>query len=212
MYRTGDLGRRAGDGAVLFVGRLDDQVKIHGVRVELGEIEYHLRRHPAVMDAAAVLHPTGDGSGALTAYYVADPELSPPAVREHLAQYLPAGMLPQYIVPQEQLPANLHGKVDRKALPLPQELLYASEPAVAPSGETETWLAEVWRDILGLEVVSADRTFLDLGGDSLKAIRTVGQIYEDTGLEIELGVFFEDATVQSVARLIEGAAKGAGHA
>lgn len=206
VYRTGDLGRYGADDVVEFVGRLDNQVKINGIRVELGEVEHNLRRHPDITEAAAAAHPNAEGGLTLAAYFTSEQDLSADSVRRHLAGYMSVNTLPGHIVRLDSLPLNLHGKVDRKALPKPEDMLYADSGCSAPEGEIEEKLAVLWSQVLGIERVGVDRAFLDLGGDSLKAIRLVGQVFKNFGVELELGVLFEDATIRSVARqLVEDA-------
>ncbi|MBT3294596.1 MAG: non-ribosomal peptide synthetase [Verrucomicrobia bacterium] len=203
VYRTGDQGRLRDAQTVEFIGRLDHQVKLNGIRIELGEVEAHLRRHVQVTAAVAVIRNDNGTGDRLAAYFTAAVPLTPDALREHLSAYLPDAMQPTLFVQMEALPLNLHGKVDRKALPPPTALLYADDAFVAPQGETETRLATVWSALLGSEQVAADRTFVELGGDSLKAIRAVGEIYKAFGVEASLRVLFEQGTIQKLAAWID---------
>lgn len=203
VYRTGDLGRYRDDGTVEFIGRLDNQVKLNGIRIELGEVETTLLLHPQVHEAVSVVRRDGTDTARLVAYFTAAESLAPDTLREHLSAYLPANIQPGIFVQMETLPLNLHGKVDRKALPAPTDLLYESQDFVAPEGDTEIRLAEIWGALLGLASVAADRTFINLGGDSLKAIRAVGEIFKAFEVEVSLRSFFEEGTIRRLAQWLE---------
>ena len=151
----------------------------------------------------AVIRNDNGSEDRLVAYFTAAAPLTPEALRDHLAAYLPATMQPTLFVQMEALPLNLHGKVDRKALPPPSALLCDADAFVAPRGATETKLATVWSALLGRAQVAADRTFVELGGDSLKAIRAVGEIYKAFGVEASLRVRFEEGTIQKLAAWID---------
>ncbi|NQU41032.1 MAG: non-ribosomal peptide synthetase [Lentisphaerae bacterium] len=199
IYRTGDQGRYRADRTVEFIGRLDNQIKFNGIRIELGEVEAHLLQHPQVQEAVVIVHRDSDSESRLVAYFVAAERLDPESLREHLASYMPTNMHPNLFIQMDRLPLNLHGKIDRRALPAPTELLYESRDFVAPQGATETDLARIWGALLGLESVAADRTFVELGGDSLKAIRAIGELYKAFDIEVSLRVFFEQGTIQKLA-------------
>jgi amino acid adenylation domain-containing protein/thioester reductase-like protein len=203
LYRTGDLARWLPDGNVEFLGRLDHQVKVRGFRVELGEVESALCRHPGVLEAAVV--PTADGQ-ALTAYLV--PRAEPPAPRElagHLARSLPQAMLPAYYVPVAELPRDRHGKLDRRALPDPATGLERTVPAAAASRTpVEDLLAGIWCEVLGREAVSLHDSFFDLGGHSLLATQITSRVRGVLGVELPVKALFEAPTVAALAARIEG--------
>jgi len=203
VYRTGDQGRTRDDQTVEFIGRLDNQIKLNGIRIELDEVEAHLLRHPEVTQAVAVIRHDNGTDPSLVAYFTADAALTPDTLRDHLSAYLPTTMQPSLFVQMDVLPLNLHGKVDRKALPPPTDLMYDPGDFVTPQGATETKLATVWSSLLGMERVAADRTFVELGGDSLKAIRAVGEIFKAFGIETSLRVLFEQGTIQKLATWID---------
>jgi amino acid adenylation domain-containing protein len=212
MYATGDRARLGADGALYCLGRLDQQVKVRGVRVEPGEVEAALRRHPAVRDAAVVLREPAPGDARLTAYVEsADP---PPAaeLRAHLRGWLPEAMLPSVFVPLAALPRTPNGKLDRAALPAPDAGAVASnaEPRVPPRGETERRLAAIWREVLGCGEVGAHQSFFDLGGHSLLLPQVQARIRAGLGAELSVVDLLRHPTVAMLAeRLERGAAPAA---
>lgn len=199
LYRTGDLGRYLAGHVVELLGRRDGQVKIAGTRIELAEVEAAVLTHPAVSAAVVTVNPSTTRDPSLTVYFVASEPLSGAALRRHLQAWLPDAMQPAYAVQMERFPLNLHGKVDRRALPKPSDLLYRDAPFVAPQGETEIRLASLWGDVLELEKVGATHSFVDLGGDSLKAIRVLSRIYQAFGVETRLPDLFPHGTVRGLA-------------
>ncbi|MCE4575920.1 AMP-binding protein [Caballeronia sp. CLC5] len=159
MYRTGDLARYRADGNIEFLGRNDHQVKIRGFRIELGEIEAQLVAHPSVREAVVIARARHEDSQdqQLVAYItlLADTDVS--VLREHLASHLPDYMVPSAFVTLDALPLTPNGKLDRHALPDPQADAFALRPFEAPQGETETALADLWAELLGLERVGPAR-------------------------------------------------------
>ncbi|MFY9291195.1 MAG: non-ribosomal peptide synthetase, partial [Methylorubrum rhodinum] len=204
MYRTGDRVRRRADGRLDYLHRLDHQVKIRGYRIEPGEVEAALSAHPAVREAAVTPAPGGEG---LLAYAVADAGLSPEALRDHLAARLPAHMLPGSILLLDRLPLTPNGKIDRAALPRPEAV---AASGAEPEGETETALAAIWADLLGLPRIARDDHFFRLGGHSLTATRMVARIETELGRLVPLKTVFEAPTLRGFAAAVEavGAAGG----
>ncbi|MPY58392.1 non-ribosomal peptide synthetase, partial [Streptomyces spongiae] len=196
VYRTGDLARYAPDGMVELLGRIDFQVKLNGLRVELGEIEAVLRSHPAVQASAVVAH-----RNQLVAYVVAESGedgedgVDTAELGRLAAAKLPAFMVPAAIVRLERLPLTPNGKVDRKALPEP-DLTGGSYRA--PSGEREEVLAAVFADVLGVERVGVDDDFLALGGDSIRAIKVVTRA-RARGVEVTPKQVLQSRTVAVLA-------------
>ena len=193
LYRTGDLARWRADGRLLFLGRRDAQVKIRGLRVELGEIEARLGEHPAVRGAAAVLR-----DEQLVAFVV-----GPTAgLAEHLGESLPAYMVPSRFVALEGLPWTPSGKLDRRALEawdLPQE----KAARRAPRTPTEELVAEVWCELLGAGEIGVDEDFFVLGGHSLLATRVVSRLRDAFGVELPVKALFEAPTVAELAARLE---------
>lgn len=216
VYRTGDLGRYLPDMSVELLGRLDNQVKVRGVRIELAEIERELREHEKIADAAVVAVETEDKQINLAAYFVAAEPVSDAELREHFGRRLPASHHPAYFVQMDDgLPRNLHGKVDRRALPPPAELLYKRRPYEAPADETEEAVASIWGELLDLKKVGVNHGFLELGGNSLKAVQLSGRIYERFGVEVGLNEILGfksqgEKTVRTLASVIAELRQSAG--
>ncbi|MFF2812645.1 amino acid adenylation domain-containing protein [Streptomyces sp. NPDC058000] len=177
LYRTGDLARYRADGQIELLGRMDFQVKVNGLRIELGEVESLLRDHPEVKDAVVAAHPDAVGDRQLIGYVVLrDPAAQDAsALRDHLAEALPAYMVPAAMMVLDALPLSANGKLDRKALPAPGP---GAEDADgdAPRGHWEQRIADVWQEALGIERVRRDADFFTLGGDSMKAVRSIAKI------------------------------------
>jgi amino acid adenylation domain-containing protein len=198
VYRTGDLARRLDDGALEFLGRRDDQIKIRGIRVEPGEIEAVLREHPLVR--AAVVVPR---DGRLVGYVVpaAGAPLDPAsttALLDHLRQRLPAPLVPAAVVGLAELPLTTSGKVDRAALPAVPDAPVARAGPAEPLTTDQELVAAVWREALDRIDIGLDDDFFDLGGDSLIALRVVAEL-ETRGVAVPLAELYRRATVRAVA-------------
>ncbi|HEX2203314.1 MAG TPA: amino acid adenylation domain-containing protein, partial [Longimicrobium sp.] len=181
LYRTGDKVRWRTDGALEYLGRLDEQVKIRGLRIELGEIEAAIRRHEGVTDCVVVARADAAGEKRLVAYVVGEAEAD--ALKTALRRSLPEYMVPSAFVFLDALPLSPNGKLDRKALPAP-EFGGAAERYVAPRTEVEEALAGVWAEVLRLERVGVEESFFDLGGHSLLATRVVSRVREVLRVEL----------------------------
>ncbi|MFI6759755.1 amino acid adenylation domain-containing protein [Micromonospora sp. NPDC050417] len=205
MYRTGDAARFHRDGNVDFLGRLDDQVKINGYRVELGEVEAAIGALPGVLACAAAVHPLPSGIAQLVGYLVAQPgvEVTEAEVREALAATLPVHMVPARVVPLPKLPLTPNGKLDRRALPAPPET-GATPGGTAPRTGTERQLAAIWAETLGIAEIGIDDSFFSLGGDSFTALRLVRRI-EPAPTLIEL---YQHPTVRALAALLDQRSAG----
>jgi amino acid adenylation domain-containing protein len=207
MYRTGDLGRWLGDGNIEFVGRSDFQVKIRGFRIELGEIEARLAEHPGVREAVVVAREDTRGEKRLVAYYRAEEDGVSGAeqLRTHLSETLPEYMVPAAYVRVESFPRTPSGKLDRRALPVPESDAYATAGYEAPQGETEMKLAAIWADLLGLERVGRQDNFFSLGGHSLLAVRMVTRLRQRFGLEVTIRDLFMHPVLRDLADALAGA-------
>ncbi|UHA73547.1 non-ribosomal peptide synthase/polyketide synthase [Paenibacillus sp. 481] len=205
LYRTGDLAKWLPDGTIEFVGRMDDQVKIRGYRIELGEIEASLLKIEAIQAAIVVVSATHTGEKQLCAYYVANQTVPTAQLRDELSHQLPAYMMPSYFVQLEQLPLTSNGKIDRKALPAPEELAQAGIEYVAPRTPLETQLATLWQEVLGLEKVSVKDNFFDIGGHSLRASTLVSKLHKELGYSLSLREVFQYATLEAMAEQLAGA-------
>jgi amino acid adenylation domain-containing protein len=204
VYRTGDLARWRADGNLEFLGRVDDQIKIRGLRVEPSEIEYVLTKHPSVRQAAVLAQPT-DGGLALVAYVVPAPGAVPNAeeVRAHLAAELPPYMIPSAYVALESLPLTASGKLDKARLPSAGTAAAPTVAFVAPSTDTQQTLVEIWRGLLGVERIGIEDNFFSLGGNSLQATQLVSRIRDAFTVTIDLRTLFTNSTIGKLADLIE---------
>ncbi|MDH6113716.1 amino acid adenylation domain-containing protein [Kitasatospora sp. MAP12-15] len=202
LYRTGDLARRLPDGAIAFLGRMDDQVKLRGYRIELGEIETQLLAHPQVRAVAVVVRENQAGERALAAYLVPvdGAELDPAQLRTRLAGALPEYMVPSTFTVLDALPLTPNGKLDHRALPEAQS---GADRYEAPATPTEERIAEIWCEVLGQERVSVLDGFFELGGHSILAIRMVAQLQEIFDLDIPIRTVFEFTTVRELAGAVE---------
>ncbi|HLM57775.1 MAG TPA: amino acid adenylation domain-containing protein, partial [Pyrinomonadaceae bacterium] len=208
LYRTGDLGRYLPDGNVEPLGRADYQVKIRGFRVELGEIEALIGQHAAVRESAVIAREDAPGDRRLVAYVVPDGD-SPPSVgelRRYLKDKLPEYMIPGLFVMLDELPLTPNRKLDRGALPAPEQKRAGGEgDLLRARTPVEEILAETWAEILGVESVGLDENFFELGGHSLMAIQVLARVTERLRVELPLRKLFESPTVAALAEAVEGA-------
>ncbi len=217
MYRTGDVARwivaagvradgspRSTTSEIEYLGRSDDQVKVRGFRIELGEVEAVLAALPGVAQAAVAVREDQPGDRRLAGYVVpaAGAELDPAALRMAAARVLPGHMVPSAVVVLEALPLSPIGKLDRRALPAPE---YTAGQGRAPVTAGEQALCEIFAQVLGLERVGVEDSFLDLGGHSLLATRLVSRIRAVLGVEVPIRAVFEHPTPESLARELAGA-------
>ncbi|MFJ9567908.1 amino acid adenylation domain-containing protein [Streptomyces fuscichromogenes] len=203
MYRTGDLVRWSGEGVLVFVGRVDDQVKVRGFRVEPGEVEAVLAAHPGVAKAVVVARADATGAQHLVAYVIPDgtPDGAeanlPSELRAFAGQRLPEYMVPSVVVVVNELPLTASGKLDRSALPAPGP--QSARTSREPSTEDERILCEIFADVFGLERVGAEDSFFELGGHSLLAVRLVSQVQLRLGVEVGVRALFEAPTPAALA-------------
>jgi amino acid adenylation domain-containing protein len=215
LYRTGDLGRCLPDGSIEFCGRIDYQVKLHGYRVELGEIEGALREHGSVQDAVVLARQDESGDKQMVAYVIASQANQPPSVSEQvltpttLREYL-KGRLPHYMVPSAfvlmaRFPLTSNGKIDRQALA--DFSIASKEPShdfVRPRTETEKALAVIWAELLKVENIGINDDVFDLGAHSLMAMKALTQIRDVFEVNLSLRNLFEHPTVAGLAEIIDG--------
>jgi len=211
MYRTGDRARYWADGNMEFLGRLDQQVKVRGFRIELGEIEAVLSQHPSVRDALVLVREVA-GEKQLVAYLVPRTSPAPSAaeLRGFIKDKLPEYMLPAWFVALDAIPLTPNGKVDRGALPAPeQSQLDRGGDFAPPRTPVEKAVAEIWARLLGRERVGLDENFFELGGHSLLATQVVSGIRESLEAELSLRTLFEEPTVAGLAEAVEAARSAA---
>ncbi|MFK3940327.1 amino acid adenylation domain-containing protein [Pseudomonas monteilii] len=204
MYRTGDLARWNADGTLEYLGRNDDQVKVRGVRIELGEVESQLAALPEVREALVIAERGSSGDARLVGYVIPAPEAAPVSVgdlRATLQARLPASLVPAALVVLEAWPLTANGKVDRRALPAPDAQASAGTAYQAPQGELETCLATLWCELLDLEQVGRNDHFFERGGHSLLAVTLVARLRR-MGLALDVRQLFAQPTLAALARVI----------
>nr|APD71849.1 non-ribosomal peptide synthetase 2 [Streptomyces sp.] len=208
MYRTGDLVRWTADGELVFVGRVDDQVKVRGFRIELGEIEAVLGAHEALRQVTVQVREDRAGDKRLVAYAVFDPELpveQRPDLREFAARTLPAYMVPSAVVPLDSLPVTAIGKVDRRALPAPEA---GGAGGRAPATDAERLMCELFAEAVGVPAVGADDGFFEIGGNSLLAAGLMVRVRETFGSELSVRALFEAPTPAALVARLDGSDNG----
>ncbi|MBM9488983.1 amino acid adenylation domain-containing protein [Pseudomonas sp. ICBG1301] len=201
MYRTGDLVAWRADGTLQYQGRNDQQVKIRGFRIELGEIETRLSEHPQVKDAVVLARQDEPGHKRLVAYFTERENLDITALRDYLLAQLPDYMVPAAYVRLDHLPLTNNGKVDRKALPAPDQEALLSRGYEAPQGEVETVLAQIWADVLKIEQVGRHDNFFELGGHSLMAVNLIERMRR-ADLSADVRVLFSQPTLAALAAAV----------
>ncbi len=200
-YRTGDKARLLASGEFEYLGRVDDQVKVRGHRIEPGEIEQHLLRQPGIHAAHVMARSIRGSSPELAAYLVGSEIATDAGLREALSRSLPAYMVPTHFVRLAALPLTTNGKVNKAALPEPSDEAARSNAIVAPRDTLEESIAAVFRKVLGVASFSVHDDFFELGGHSLKAMQAVGLVGADLGVRINLREFLAAPTVAQIAEL-----------
>jgi amino acid adenylation domain-containing protein len=203
LYKTGDLARRRPDGTVVFAGRIDNQVKINGLRVELGEIETALLAHPEVGQAVVVVTSDQGGARQLTGYLRAESGATPQVadLRAHLARTLPGYMIPTYLIALDKLPLTTNGKIDKAALPAPETVTVRAEP-VPPRTLIETMLVDLYATVLGNDRIGAADSFFDVGGNSLQALQLIAGLYSTLAVDLDVSAVFLAPTPQQLAGVL----------
>ena len=203
MFRTGDQVRWTAEGMLDFAGRADDQIKVRGFRVELGEIREALTEHPDVANAAVAFRRAAAGGGRLVGYVVPRPGagLDVTALRAHLTGRLPVHMVPAALVEIDRVPLTHNGKVDRDALPAPR-FGRSGAAYVAPRDATERVLAEIWAEVLGEDGAGVNDDFFAAGGDSLLAVRVLSKVLAREGVELPAKALFDNPTIAGLAEAV----------
>jgi thioesterase domain-containing protein len=205
VVRTGDRGRWLNDGAIELLGRADRLVKIRGFRVEPGEIEAALSRHPALRESAVVARADGRADARLVAYIESrtSPPPTPNELRAFLRGSLPEFMLPAQFVTLEEMPRTPTGKLDRRALPADPARPERTTAHVAPRTPTEAALASIWERLLDVRPIGVDDNFFDLGGQSLLVVRTMTATRDALGVDLPARTLFETPTIAELAARID---------
>ena len=211
LYRTGDLVRRLANGSLVYLNRLDFQVKVRGHRIELGEIETRLAQYEGVRSCIVTTHEVGEGDARLIAYLIPQPAalLESHELRRYLLAHLPEYMLPSHFVYQESWPLTPNGKIDRKALPLPDFSASGTDLPDLPADAVEEILLKTWAKLLQRDAPGTRENFFDLGGHSLLATQMLAQVRRFFSVEIPLRALFEAPTVTGFAALIKDRLRGA---
>jgi amino acid adenylation domain-containing protein len=208
LYKTGDLARYRSDGVLEYLGRVDDQVKVHGYRIELGEIEATLAAQPQVRSCTVLLREDTPGTKQLVGYVAprAGETPGPEDMREFLRERLPDYMVPAHFVFLESLPLTQNGKVDRRALPAPSyESASGTRAYVGARSETERRLSAIWTELLKLERVGVHDDVFDLGATSLMVVQAVTRIQSALGVAVEIQTLFENPTLAEMAVALDAA-------
>ena len=203
LYKTGDLCRLAPTGAIECIGRIDHQLKIRGYRVELEEIELYLAKHPAIKTAVVIASDTNTKEKRLIAYYLLNEIYTQPEIaelRDYLQGFLPDYMIPALFVKMDAFPLNANEKLDRAALPAPQE--QSASDSKVPKRPLDKKLAEIWSAELGINSIGINDNFFELGGHSLSAARVISKIYHQFKREINLQSFYQAPTIAELSPLV----------
>ncbi len=203
IYTTGDLGRLHTNGDIEILGRLDRQVKIAGVRIELVEIDEAVMKYPDINQAFSILHKRNSKDSALTCYYTVKNPVDIDDLKNFLQDHLPSIFIPEFLIPLDRFPLNLNGKIDMKSLPKPDALVYDRFEYKPPTNKTEEELEKLWKQVLGLGRIGVETPFLSIGGNSLKAIRLISRINSFFDVEVRIKTFFERATIKKMAEFIQ---------
>ncbi|MEP6743437.1 MAG: amino acid adenylation domain-containing protein [bacterium] len=208
LYKTGDVVRYLSDRNLEFLGRVDSQVKIHGYRIEPREVEVALLKHPSVRQAFVTALEEKSGEKKLVAYVVraelslARQSLSAGEWRNFLKGYLPDYMIPAALVTLDSLPLTANGKIDRRALPLPEKTRFELEEAIAPRNSLELELLDIWERVLAVQPIGIRDDFFDLGGNSLLGLRLFGQIEERLRKRLPVALLFQASTIEELAKTL----------
>ncbi|OUR88499.1 hypothetical protein A9Q81_23945 [Gammaproteobacteria bacterium 42_54_T18] len=207
LYKTGDIARYVRDdgsaGLIEYLGRADDQVKIRGYRIELGEVESTLTSHGNVNSSVATVFSDVNGQDHIVAYV--DGSVDTAVLKAYLFEHLPEYMVPTQVIALDEFPLTSNGKVDKKSLPIPDFCGAAASNFVAPSTDDETQVYGIWKDVLGIDVISVNANFFEIGGHSLLATQVISRIRKIFNLELSLKTLFESPTIQSLSSRVEAA-------
>ncbi|AKD58729.1 peptide synthetase [Spirosoma radiotolerans] len=204
LYRTGDLVRLLPDGELVYVGRTDDQVKVRGYRIEVGEIEQVLNHHPSIRQSVVVTKEDSMGANQLVAYVIPEKEFDKEIITLYLKNKLPDYMAPAYVVEIDRFPMNNSGKTDRKAL----ATLAIKRPELAtlyraPETSLEKQIADLWKSLLHLDEVGTDDNFFALGGNSLLAVNFVAALQERFDYRLPIARLYQYRTIKNIAQFLE---------
>ena len=210
-FKTGDLGKLLPGGELLHLGRIDNMVKIKGVRIELSSIENHMLSYPGIILVATKAFDDGRGNGRLAAYYVTEQGIHVPGsdLRKYLADRLPRHLLPHYLISLDEIPLTRNGKVAGTLLPLPQMIRPELPNAfVPPESDLEKKLVEIWEEQIAVEGIGVTDDFFDLGGDSLIGVMVFARIEEALGRNLPVSILLTASTIRKQVDLIQNQQDG----
>jgi acyl-CoA synthetase (AMP-forming)/AMP-acid ligase II/acyl carrier protein len=204
IYKTGDLVRYLLNGDLEYLGRIDNQVQLRGYRIELGEIEYHIRQFKGVKDAIVSVCSDNNEDKIILAYFITETntDIIIEELHKYLVRVLPKFMIPSFLFKIDQIPLTAAGKIDKKQLPVPNDLLKKNKNIKLPSNEIEENLMKIWEEVLNIYNFSIEDDFFEIGGHSLRAIKVTSLIHKKFNIEIRLGDFFENPTIKELAQFI----------
>lgn len=203
LYRTGDMVRWQLDGNIEFIGRKDDQVKIRGYRIETGEIENQLIKHEQIKEVIVVLKEDDKGNKYLVGYMITDHKLEVSKLRKYLSKKLPSYMIPQCFITLDKIPLTPNGKVNKKALPIPDMNIETGEGYEGATTTIELRLVHIWEEELKVDKVGIHDNFFDLGGHSLRAVNIIMKIQREWHVEVTLADVFKYPTIESLGNYIQ---------
>ena len=204
LYKTGDLAKYLPDGNIKFLGRIDNQVKLRGLRIEIGEIESRLLMHDKVKEVAVVLKENNSKEKYICAYLVSEEPLEELNLKSYLRGSLPEYMIPSYFIGLDKMPLNSNGKLDKKSLPNP-DFGANLKQYEAPRNEVEEALVEIWSEVLGIENIGINHNFFEIGGHSLKATVLLSKIHKKLNKEIPLKELFKSPTIKGISEYLNEA-------
>ncbi|MFT7901171.1 MULTISPECIES: amino acid adenylation domain-containing protein [Flavobacteriaceae] len=203
-YKSGDIGRWLSNGEIEYIGRIDNQVKVKGYRIELQEIENLLNKKEKINEAIVLVKQDNDLEKEIIAFIKTDEELSENELRDFLENSLPEYMIPNLFIKVENFPLTINGKIDTiKLLSTTSENVITSSMYVAPSDEIEEKLVEIWENILKREKIGVEDDFFSIGGDSIKAVRIVSEIQQQFNTKVDLIVLFQEPTIKGLAEMVK---------
>jgi tyrocidine synthetase-3 len=203
LYRSGDLAKFLPNGEMVYMGRIDHQVKIRGHRIEPGEIENRLIQHTSVKEAVVLAMDDAEGQKYLCAYITGNGETTVEEIRKYLLNDLPEYMIPSFFIRLDSMPLTSNGKIDRKALPKPNGYIHAGEAYEAAQNEVEQKLVELWKCVLKADRIGVNDNFFSIGGDSIKAISLINAINNALGTNIKIKDIYKNQTIRSLAESLE---------
>jgi amino acid adenylation domain-containing protein len=205
IYDTGDLCRWLPDGNIEILGRIDNQLKIRGFRVELGEIEMHITSYPGIKEALVITRTDKDNIKELAAYFIAEKDIEGNELKKQLQKNLPEYMIPAHIMQLARFPLTVNGKIDKALLPSPESgILNAGTDYIPPQVEIEEQLAAIWAEVLGINksVIGIDHNFFELGGNSIRIIKLAKQVSKLFSREVGISVLFEYTTIRTLSEFL----------